>query len=68
VKLLARNFSYREIGDHLNLSEATVKVYTERIAQRIEGDLPAKARVVVWVRLNNRLDVFTGIPLPGVSS
>jgi hypothetical protein len=41
-----------------------VKVYTERIAQRIEGDLPAKARVVVWVRLHQHLDVFTGFPLP----
>lgn len=59
-----RSFTYRDIGEHLNLSEATVKVYTEQIANQIESDLPAKARVIVWERLRNRLDVFTGKPLP----
>jgi FixJ family two-component response regulator len=66
VTLLAdpRGFTYRDIGEHLNLSEATVKVYTEQIANQIESDLPAKARVIVWERLRNRCDVFTGKPLP----
>lgn len=65
MKLLARNFSYREIGDHLNLTERSVRTYTDEIAKRIDGDLPAKARVIVWFRLHSGLDIFTGTPLNG---
>lgn len=64
MKLLGRNVSYKEIGEHLNLTEGTVKLYVSQIARQIDSDLPQKARVIVWERLRNRCDVFTGNPLP----
>lgn len=63
AKALSQGGSYRDVAHRLHLSPLTVKAYTEQLGQRIRGDLPAKAKVVVWYRIREGLSVFTGEPL-----
>jgi hypothetical protein len=63
AKALSEGGSYSEVAAKLFLSPLTVKTYTEQLGQRIRGDLPAKAKVIIWYRIKEGLSVFTGEPL-----
>ena len=48
---IGRGLSYKQIGNELNLSPATVKQYVYEMAQLFEDDtLPPRYRVFVWVK------------------
>ncbi len=57
--LLGVGRSYSEIGKELHIAVSTVKQHVDVAASRIPGDLPAKARVVAWVR-GASLEVLEG--------
>lgn len=57
--LLGLGKSYREIGEALKIEPTTVKYYLDLAARKIPGDLPAKARVMAWVR-GASIDVLEG--------
>lgn len=48
----------------MDLAPATVKLYTRQAADIIGGNLPARMTCVLYYRLANDLDVFTGEPVP----
>ena len=44
----------------MGLAPTTVKLYTRQAADVIGGDLPARMTCMLYFRLTNSLDVFTG--------
>lgn len=63
AELVSRGHSYKEIAEMACITPLTVKAYIEDIAEKIQSDLPAKARVMVWWRLTHNKSIFTGAPL-----
>lgn len=57
--LLGMGQSYKDIGTQLHIAVSTVKQHVDVAASRIPGDLPAKMRVVAWVR-GASIDVLEG--------
>jgi len=60
LPLLGRGFSNAEIGEHLDLTTNTITTYTEQASRQVEGNLPARTRMIVWWRLHHGLDPLTG--------
>lgn len=57
--LVGVGWSYRQVAKELKIEVSTVRMHLNVAASRIPGDLPAKARVVAWVR-GASLDVLEG--------
>lgn len=67
VDYVGKGGSYAEVGAALKLSPATVKTYTELISDKLGGNLPAKLTVVLYYRIANKLDIFSGEPLTAIA-
>ena len=48
--LAAIGLTNDEIADALSVGEAAVRFHLKALARKIDSDLPAKQRVVAWVR------------------
>lgn len=57
--LVGINMANRDIARELHITHATLRWHLNRIAKRLPGDLPAKVRVMAWVR-GATLDVLEG--------
>ena len=50
VAALGRGAEYSEIAEWLSVKPRTVKFHAEGAAAKIPGNLPAKTRIIMWVR------------------
>lgn len=57
--LLGIGQSHEEIAVELGVSRGMVRDHINRLAARIPGDLPATARIIVWVR-GASIDILEG--------
>lgn len=50
AELVARGLYIRQIADALDLERRTVEAYVASAASKLPGDLPPRARLMVWIR------------------